>query len=63
MAVVEADCQPPGLARYVTLPAGSPTQRAADSKQGVAAFSGSFFGFKLVPSKRRYLVPPMLRDG
>jgi hypothetical protein len=25
---------------------------------GVAAFSGGFLGSKLVPSKRRYLVPP-----
>src|SRR6266508_5812975 len=25
---------------------------------GVAAFSGNFHGLRLVPSKRRYLVPP-----
>jgi hypothetical protein len=65
MALVEADCQPPGLARYVTLPAGSLTQRAPDPRKntgamvvGVAAFSGSLRGSRLVPAKGCYLVPP-----
>jgi hypothetical protein len=30
---------------------------------GVAAFSSRLLVSKLVPSKRRYLVPPMLHDG
>jgi hypothetical protein len=41
-----------------------PTQRAPEPRQsapghvvGVAAFSGSLRGFKLIPSKWRYLVP------
>jgi hypothetical protein len=35
-----------------------PPNKACTRLVGVAAFSSSFLGFKLVPSKQRSLVPP-----
>ncbi len=53
-----------------TAPFGDASRRAPDPRAntgaivvGVCAFSGNCRGLKLIPSKRRHLVPPMLRDG
>ena len=45
---------------FVAIESSSSTapNTACTRRVGVAAFSGSFFGLRLVPSKRRSLVPP-----